>query len=99
MFHEVRLECRSHYDRVYLPQMWSMNTDAMKRRLITSTGTGPLQRNWTLIAPNYLSLQAEKCPVHENSIYLEIESRSVELSESRGVKAASYTLIPGESSV
>lgn len=30
------------YDRVYLPQMCSINTEAMNRRLITSTGTGPL---------------------------------------------------------
>jgi len=27
--------------RVYLPQMCSMKTEAMKRRLMTSTGTGP----------------------------------------------------------
>jgi len=26
---------------VYLPQMWSMKTEAMKRRDMTKTGTGP----------------------------------------------------------
>ena len=26
---------------LYLPQMWSMKTQAMKRRDITKTGTGP----------------------------------------------------------
>lgn len=31
------------YERVYLPQMWSIKTDAIKRRLITRTGTGPLK--------------------------------------------------------
>lgn len=34
--------CSPIYDRVYLPQMCSINTAAMNRRLITSTGTGPL---------------------------------------------------------
>lgn len=29
------------YARVYLPQMCNMKTEAMKSRLITSTGTGP----------------------------------------------------------
>lgn len=33
--------CSPIYDRVYLPQMCSINTAAMNRRLITSTGTGP----------------------------------------------------------
>lgn len=33
--------CSPIYDRVYLPQMCSINTEAMNRRLITSTGTGP----------------------------------------------------------
>ena len=32
------------YERVYLPQMWSIKTDAMKSKLITNTGTGPLQQ-------------------------------------------------------
>lgn len=31
------------YDLVYFPQMWSMNTEAMKSRDITKTGTGPLK--------------------------------------------------------
>ena len=31
------------HDLVYLPQMCSRNTHAMKSRLITKTGTGPLQ--------------------------------------------------------
>lgn len=30
-------------ERVYFPQMCSMNTDAMKISDMTSTGTGPLQ--------------------------------------------------------
>lgn len=34
--------CSPVYDLVYLPQMCSINTEAMNRRLITSTGTGPL---------------------------------------------------------
>jgi len=34
----------SFQDRVYLPQMWSMKTEAMKRRLMTRTGTGPTFR-------------------------------------------------------
>ena len=29
-------------ERVYLPQMCSMKTEAMNTRLMTSTGTGPL---------------------------------------------------------
>lgn len=33
--------CSPVYDLVYLPQMCSINTEAMNRRLITSTGTGP----------------------------------------------------------
>lgn len=34
---------------VYFPQMWSMNTNAMKRRLITRTGTGPLKEKETFL--------------------------------------------------
>lgn len=33
----------SAYALVYFPQIWSMNTDAIKRRDITKTGTGPLK--------------------------------------------------------
>ena len=29
------------YALLYFPQMWSMKTQAMKRRDITRTGTGP----------------------------------------------------------
>lgn len=29
------------YERVYLPQMCNINTEAMNKRLITNTGTGP----------------------------------------------------------
>lgn len=29
------------YERVYLPQMCNMKTDAMKSKDITNTGTGP----------------------------------------------------------
>jgi hypothetical protein len=32
------------YERVYFPQMCSMNTEAMKSSDITRTGTGPLQQ-------------------------------------------------------
>lgn len=35
--------CSQIYERVYLPQMCNMNTEAMNRRLITNTGTGPLK--------------------------------------------------------
>ena len=34
---------RGLYDREYLPQMCSRKTQAMNSKLITSTGTGPLQ--------------------------------------------------------
>jgi len=30
-----------NYPRLYLPQMWSMKTEAMNRSDITRTGTGP----------------------------------------------------------
>ena len=33
--------CSRIYERVYLPQMCNINTEAMNRRLITNTGTGP----------------------------------------------------------
>ena len=33
------------HDLVYLPQMCNRNTQAMNRRLITKTGTGPLDRS------------------------------------------------------
>lgn len=43
-----------NYERVYFPQMWSMKTDAMNKRDITNTGTGPLkQRNYLLLTLNY----------------------------------------------
>ena len=31
------------HDRVHLPQMCSMNTEAMNTKLMTRTGTGPLK--------------------------------------------------------
>lgn len=33
------------YERVYFPQMCNMNTDAINNKLITKTGTGPLEIN------------------------------------------------------
>ena len=33
--------CSRIYEQVYLPQMCNINTEAMNRRLITNTGTGP----------------------------------------------------------
>lgn len=33
-----------YYDLVYFPQMCNINTEAMNRRDITRTGTGPLKK-------------------------------------------------------
>ena len=40
---------------VYLPQMWSMKTQAMNRRDMTRTGTGPLQKKTAI--QNHLRLE------------------------------------------
>lgn len=37
----MRLWRGTAHERVYLPQMCSINTEAMNSRLMTSTGTGP----------------------------------------------------------
>lgn len=48
------VKARDLQDLVYLPQMWSINTDAMNKRDITNTGTGPLKKKKKEISIFYI---------------------------------------------